>query len=152
MSPSQIRFPPEAIAALEKGNPIVAIKLVRSANDMDLRTAKNTVDAYLLGERNFSTDAIERPAAVHVETGELPSEALAALAKGKRIEAVKIVREHYGLHLKEAKDKVDAYLGKHPSRDGQAIKTSTVQRDRMLPQGWWIFFGLALLAAFYFWR
>jgi len=152
MSSSQIRFPPEAIAALEQGNPIVAIKLVRSANDMDLRTAKNTVEAYLLGERNFSTDAIERPAAVHAETGELPSEALAALAKGKRVEAVKIVREHYGLHLKEAKDKVDAYLGKHPSPDRQAIKTSTVQRDRTLPQGWWIFLGLALLAAFYFLR
>ena len=152
MSFSHIRFPPEAIAALEQGNAIVAIKLVRSANDIDLRTAKNTVDAYLSGERNFSIDAIERPAAVHVETGELPSEALAALAKGKRIEAVKIVREHYGLHLKEAKDKVDAYLDKHPSQNRQAILTSTVQRDRMPLRGWWIFLGFALLAAFYFLR
>ncbi|WP_368561617.1 hypothetical protein [Pseudoxanthomonas sp. UTMC 1351] len=137
---------------MEQGNAIVAIKLVRSANDMDLRTAKQTVEAYLLGERSFSTEAFETPKEVHVDTGELPSEALAALAKGKRIEAVKIVREHYGLHLKEAKDKVDAYLAKHPSHDRQAIKTSTVQRDKMLPQGWWIFLGLALLAAFYFLR
>lgn len=152
MSSSQIRFPPEAITALEQGNVIVAIKLVRSANDMDLRTAKQTVEAYLLGKRSFSTDAFETPAQARVENGELPSEALAALAKGRRIEAVKIVREHYGLHLKEAKEKVDAYIGKHPSRDRQAIKTSTVERDRMLPRGWWILLGLALLAVFYFSR
>jgi ribosomal protein L7/L12 len=152
MSSSQIRFPPEAIAALEQGNTIVAIKLVRSANDMDLRTAKQTVEAYLSGERSYSTDAFVAPAQAHVENGELPSEALAALAKGRRVEAVKIVREHYGLHLKEAKDKVDAYIGKHPSRVRQSIKTSTVERDRTLPRGWWIFLGLLLLAAFYFLR
>jgi ribosomal protein L7/L12 len=152
MSSSQIRFPPEAIVALEQGNTIVAIKLVRSANGMDLRTAKQTVEAYLSGERNFSTDEVETRAEVHVHTGDLPSEALAALAKGKRIEAIKIVREHHGLQLKEAKEKVDAYLGKHPSRDRQEFRTPTVERDRMLPRGWWIFFGLALLAAFYFWQ
>jgi ribosomal protein L7/L12 len=152
MSSSQIRFPPAAIAALEQGNTIVAIKLVRAANDMDLRAAKQAVDAYLKGERSFSVDAVETTTQAHVETGELPSAALAALAKGERIEAIKIVREHYGLHLKEAMDKVDAYLGKHPSRGRQKIQTSTVQRDRVLPRGWWIFFALALLAAFYFLR
>lgn len=152
MSSSQVRFPAEAIAALEKGDAIVAVKLVRSANDMDLRTAKQTVDAYLLGGRNFSIDAYEAPTKAHVSTGELPSEALAALAKNKRIEAIKIVREHCGLHLKEAKEMVDAYSAKHPSRDRQKIQTSTVQRDRMLPRGWWVFFGLALLAAYYFLR
>jgi ribosomal protein L7/L12 len=149
---SHIRFPPEAIAALEQGNTIVAIKLVRSANDLDLRTAKQTVEAYLEGERSFSTAPSATTAQVHPETGELPSAALAALAEGKRIEAIKIVREHYGLHLKEAMEKVDAYLGKHPSRHRQKIRTSTVERDRVLPHGWWIFFALALLAAFYFLR
>lgn len=152
MSLHHIRFPAEAIAALTKGDIIVAIKLVRSANGMDLRDAKEAVDAYLAGERGFSIDASEVPKQVRADTGGLPSEALDALAKGKRIEAVKIVREHYGLHLKEAKDKVDAYLGKHPSNYRQAIQTTTVQRDRMLPRGWWIIVCLALLAAFYFWR
>jgi ribosomal protein L7/L12 len=152
MSSHHIRFPAEAVAALTKGNTIVAIKSVRSANGMDLRDAKEAVDAYLAGERGFSIDASEVPEKVRVDTGELPSEALAALVKGGRIEAVKIVREHYGLQLKEAKDKVDAYIGKHPSRVRQSIKTSTVERDRTLPRGWWIFLGLLLLAAFYFLR
>lgn len=152
MSSHHIRFPAEAIAALTKGDIIVAIKLVRSANGMDLRDAKEAVDAYLAGERGFSIDASEVSKEVRADIGGLPSEALDALANGKRIEAVKIVREHYGLHLKEAKDKVDAYLGKHPSHYRQAIQTTTVQRDRMLPRGWWIIVGLALLAAFYFWR
>jgi ribosomal protein L7/L12 len=149
---SHIRFPPEAIAALEQGNVIVAIKSVRSANDMDLRTAKQTVEAYLRGERSFSTGPAAATAQVVPETGELPSAALAALAKGERIEAIKIVRDHHGLHLKEAMEKVDAYLGRHPSRHRQKLRTSTVERDWLLPRGWWILFALALLAAFYFLR
>jgi hypothetical protein len=50
---------------------------------------------------------------------ELPPAALEALARGRRLEAVKIVRQAYGVGLKEAKSRVDVYeLGRpsaHPS-------------------------------------
>lgn len=46
--------------------------------------------------------------------GELPPAALAALARGNKIEAIRIVREAYGLDLKDSKDLVDAYEDAHP--------------------------------------
>ena len=44
----------------------------------------------------------------------LPADALAALHEGRKIDAIKILREQRGLGLKEAKDEVDAYLRDHP--------------------------------------
>ena len=39
-------LPPEAIDALQRGNKIEAIKLVRAAQKLDLKDAKDRVDAY----------------------------------------------------------------------------------------------------------
>ena len=44
----------------------------------------------------------------------LSAEALAALHEGRKIDAIKILREERGIGLKEAKDEVDAYLRDHP--------------------------------------
>ena len=149
MTSRQIRFPSEAIAAVERGNVIVAIKSVRDANRLDLRTAKEAVDAYVAGERGFIIEAFERKAVpADEDTGALPAEAVAALASGKRTEAVKIVRARYGLDLKEAKDRVDAHPHARAVRDAGKIRTSTVERDRMRG-GWWLFAGLAFLAVCY---
>ena len=40
-------IPPEAIAALERGNKIEAIKIVREANTLGLKEAKDFVEQYL---------------------------------------------------------------------------------------------------------
>lgn len=40
---------------------------------------------------------------------ELPPSAVAELMQGRKIEAIKIVREHWGIGLKDAKDAVEAY-------------------------------------------
>ena len=40
-------IPPEAIAELERGSKIGAIKLVRLAGNLDLKDAKDRVDAFL---------------------------------------------------------------------------------------------------------
>jgi len=40
-------LPPEAIAALQQGNKIEAIKLVREAQKLDLKDAKDRVDDYV---------------------------------------------------------------------------------------------------------
>lgn len=47
--------------------------------------------------------------------GDLPGEAIAALERGNKIEAIKLVREAQGLGLKEAKDAVEAYLKHNPA-------------------------------------
>ncbi|MBI2428318.1 MAG: ribosomal protein L7/L12, partial [Ignavibacteriales bacterium] len=45
---------------------------------------------------------------------EIPSEAIAALEKGNKIEAIKIVRIAKNLDLKDSKDLVESYLGSNP--------------------------------------
>lgn len=45
----------------------------------------------------------------------LPSDVVSAIHAGRKIDAIKLLRESSGLGLKEAKDEVDAYLRKHPS-------------------------------------
>lgn len=47
---------------------------------------------------------------------ELPEDVLAAIRANRKIDAIKLLREHRGLGLKEAKHIVDAYVLKHPSQ------------------------------------
>jgi ribosomal protein L7/L12 len=45
----------------------------------------------------------------------LPPQAVAALALGNKIEAIKIVREARNVGLKDAKDTVEAYVRREPA-------------------------------------
>lgn len=60
-----------------------------------------------------------QPTAGGSAAGVLPPQARQALAEGKKIEAIKLVREATGLGLKEAKDTVDRAIA------GQAAPGST---------------------------
>lgn len=44
----------------------------------------------------------------------LDSATIAALTQGRKIQAIKLIREQQGIGLKEAKAAVDAYLAEHP--------------------------------------
>jgi hypothetical protein len=44
----------------------------------------------------------------------LPPDAIVALQRGDKIEAIKLTRERLGLGLKEAKDLVEAYVAADP--------------------------------------
>lgn len=57
---------------------------------------------------------------------QLPEQAIAALNLGRKIEAIKIVRESTGLGLKEAKNLVDAYVTTQPRLQGKLAATTTV--------------------------
>lgn len=50
-----------------------------------------------------------------VGDSELPDDVLAAIRANRKIDAIKLLREHRGLGLKEAKHIVDAYVSKQPS-------------------------------------
>jgi hypothetical protein len=41
------KLPPEAVAALAGGNKVVAIKIVRESQKVDLKTAKDVVESYI---------------------------------------------------------------------------------------------------------
>jgi ribosomal protein L7/L12 len=92
-------LPPEVIDALRRGKLVEAIKLLR-ARGIGLAEAKSRVEAHV---RGFST-----PAAAHQASRALPPDAARALARGDKIEAIKLVRAETGLGLKQAKDWVDA--------------------------------------------
>ncbi|MNF31630.1 hypothetical protein D3C85_317080 [compost metagenome] len=45
---------------------------------------------------------------------EMPHEVIRALERGRKIEAIELLRENQGLSLKEAKEAVECYLLEHP--------------------------------------
>ena len=49
MTSGPLQLPPTAVAALEQGNTIEAIKIVRLERGLDLKDSKDLVDAYLKG-------------------------------------------------------------------------------------------------------
>ena len=62
-----------------------------------------------------------------------PSAAEAALLKGNKIEAIKIVRAERGVDLKAAKDIVEQHVTAHPGLQMQMDSAQAVSRQGFLP-------------------
>jgi ribosomal protein L7/L12 len=62
------------------------------------------------------------------ESRELPAAAIEALTKGQKIEAIKIVRQDWGLGLREAKDAVEVYVAARPMPASQAGESNQEAR------------------------
>ena len=62
-----------------------------------------------------------------------PAEAEAALLKGNKIEAIKIVRKDRGVDLKEAKDIVEHHVATHPGLQMQMESAQAASRQGFLP-------------------
>ena len=92
-------LPAEVIDALRRGSLVEAIKLLH-AKGIGLREAKERIEAHV---RGFPT-----PTAAYKASRALPPDAARALARGDKIEAIKLLRAETGVGLKEAKDWVDA--------------------------------------------
>jgi hypothetical protein len=65
----------------------------------------------------------------------LPLEAVAALHRGNKIEAIKLVRAELGVDLKEAKQRVEQFLRTDPSV--QASFTQMQARSGRSSLWWW---------------
>jgi len=50
---------------------------------------------------------------------QLPAAAIAAIERGRKIEAIKIVRQQWGIDLKESKGVVDAYIKSQPGLESR---------------------------------
>jgi ribosomal protein L7/L12 len=100
---------PQQIAELiRQGKKSEAIKLLRDTTGLGLREAKEEI------ERISSELAGQQPLPLHaMDSGmhEVSQEVLALAHEGKKIEAIKLLREQTGLGLKESKEKVDALMG-----------------------------------------
>ena len=62
-----------------------------------------------------------------------PAAAEAALLKGNKIEAIKIVRKDRGVDLKEAKDIVEQHVETHPGLQMQMGSAQAASRQGFLP-------------------
>lgn len=74
---------------------------------------------------------------------ELPPMAVSALSQGNKIEAIKIVRQEWGLGLKEAKDAVEAYARTQPALAAAMAESSASSKRGCVT---WLI-GIALAAA-----
>lgn len=93
-------LPDSVLQALQEGQTIEAIKLLRQSSGLGLKEAKDRIDAYQQGK--------PIPATASASGTLLPASVQAALNSGNKIEAIKLLREQTGLGLKEAKDAVEA--------------------------------------------
>ena len=86
--------------AIERGNLVDAIKLLRQQTGLGLKEAKDLVDSQVGG--NVAK-------AARSWSGTLPASAAAALEQGNKVDAIRLLREHTGLGLAEAKASIDAH-------------------------------------------
>ncbi|MDP3229489.1 MAG: hypothetical protein Q8N13_16135 [Acidovorax sp.] len=103
-------LPPAVLAAVAQGRTMDAVKQLREAHGLGLKEAKDIIDAH--GHAHAQPTAPARPTGFTASTamGSVPDTVLQALAQGHKIEAVRLLREHAGIGLKEAKDRVDALV------------------------------------------
>jgi len=97
-------LPQPAQDALQRGNLVEAIQLMRAGTGLGLKETKDALEAYLRGEApagGFAPKALPAGAP-------LPAQVQEALDQGNKIEAVRRLRGLTGMGLKEAKDAVEA--------------------------------------------
>lgn len=159
------QLPPEAIAALERGNFIEAIKITRDHTGMDLKSSKEAVERYANSEAgaqahgqdaDWNTSRAEPDDTQGSRPAVVPPAALAALAAGKKVEAVRITRDATGLGLAEAKQLVDAHM--HPGAADVGLTPSSASANPMLEPGRvssssfkWLPVGIVVLLAVLAW-
>lgn len=82
------------------------------------------------------------------QSQDIPAAAVAALEKGSKIEAIKIVRIEQGIGLKEAKDVVEQYLDTRPNLQNRMNAASLEAAKGGL--GWIFLVAVVALVAYYF--
>jgi hypothetical protein len=79
------------------------------------------------------------------DTPSSPPQAVAALNAGRKIDAIRIVRETQGIGLKEAKELVDSYVALHPDLQWRVEQQRSQVSRRWI--AWLVLLGLATWAA-----
>ena len=133
-------LPDSVLGALQRGNSIEAIKLLRESTGLGLKEAKDRIDEHLSGRTT--------PLATPVSPSSLPPTVHTALHQGNKIEAIRLLRQATGLGLKEAKDTIDSF------QSGNRIEPRKLSPGEVAKSGIgiWLVAALAALAllAYYF--
>ena len=113
-------FRERVVAEIDAGRKIEAIKLVRERTRLGLADAKALVEALASGEESVDLDLARRSLdqqqqdvaagidAALVDDPGLAAELVVEIAAGRKVEAIRLLRERTGLGLKEAKDAIEA--------------------------------------------
>ena len=76
---------------------------------------------------------------------ELPVDVIAEIQANRKVTAIKILRSHQGIGLKEAKEIVDAYIDAHPS----SIRSSAQESEGSVGRILILALGVGLIFAIY---
>ena len=121
------------------------ITMLRAAKGVGLKEAKEHIDAML--RTGLAEPA--GPAAPRAGfSGMLPPVVLDALRKGNKLDAIRLLREHSGLSLKDAKDAVERHMGSMGDMAGLAQESPGQVRESHT----WLWLIAAALVAFAFYR
>ena len=138
-------LPEDVLNALQRGSLFDAIKLLRQSGVANLAEAKALLEAEarrINARKSSSADgAAPPPSFSHRAPGAWPPAATEALRRGHKIEAIRLVREHTGLGLKEAKDAVEAYAQSMvPTVEGLSPRDglSPGEVPRTSSAAWWL--------------
>ena len=126
-------LPADVAAALERGDTIEAIKLLRASTGLGLKEAKEFVDRHRAGA--------PKPRRSVASMISLPFAVAAALKDGNKLEAIRLMREQGGHGLEEAKDAVEAFERQNTATGPTDRAPGEVPRSRA---GFWL---VAVLAA-----
>ena len=113
LSPDQVQ---EIHKLLHDKQLIQAIRLYREATGVGLAEAKEAVEEMARNEFTKPPSGVR-----NYDDPVLESKIRSLLSKGKKIEAVKIYREEYGISLKEAKDAVERIEVSMPRSTATAV-------------------------------
>ena len=135
-------LPDDVLEALQQGEVVKAIVLLRMATGLGLQEANDAVAAHLDGL------PVSIPKAS--SAAQLPATVIAAIQSGNKIEAIKLLREQTGLGLKEAKDAVEAMPKNKTGGTGHFPTIETPKSGNVIV---WIMGLVALgFAAYYFFQ
>ncbi|WP_186307558.1 hypothetical protein [Microbacterium sp. 1.5R] len=119
-APTPPTLPPDAVTEIDRlvaaDQKVRAIKVYRDHTDVSLREAKNAVERWVVRSAPATTAipvAAPWPTGAAALRSSLPTSAAAEIdrlvAAARPIEAIKLLREHTGLGLKQSKDAIDAW-------------------------------------------
>lgn len=143
-------LPPDVQALLDAGRTIDAIKQLRVVQGLGLKEAKDLIDAHQHGHHaappahstGFASDA----------SSHAPDSVRQALAAGNKIEAIRLLRAHAGIGLKEAKDRVDALAASTGSGNPHGLSPGEQPRGGSQGVVWIVAALVVAVAAFYLLR
>jgi ribosomal protein L7/L12 len=152
MATQTIHIPPAVHAALQRGEVIEAIRLLREGTGLGLREARDAVEALQRIGGGITSMEIEpdahgagTPGNRHAHELRLPPEVVTALSQGNVIEAIKRLRALQPMALRDAKAVVDRHRKATPPR------VPTVAPGDSGGHLWWIVPVLAAIAAWVWW-